>query len=169
VKRRDEIRHLLHGAEPGERPARRTGTVLSATVTSANPVVTLERARAVLLAVLTAPRGWSPDSPPGNLPRWFVEACSPDVDRSVEEAQERQRQLQQLSPEDQAQAAVDTPWSLPQWLSWFQDERYWFWWDARVAGERELVAEYVVYDWPAPTGSMIWLWRASGADDVAVF
>ena len=45
----------------------------------------------------------------------------------------------------------------------------WFWWDARVTGERELVAEYVVYDWPAPTGSMIWLWRASGAADIQVF
>ena len=84
MRRRDEIRHLLHGAEPGERPGRRAGTVLPARVMSTEPVITLERARAVLLAVLTAPQGWSPDHPPPNLPSWFVEACPPDVERSVE-------------------------------------------------------------------------------------
>jgi hypothetical protein len=168
MKRRDEIRHLLRGANPGERPGR-AGTLLPARVTSTEPRITVERARAVLLAVLTAPRGWSPDNPPANLPPWFVQACAPTVERSVQEARERQRRLQQLPPEDQARAAIDATWSLPQWLSWFTDERYWYWWDARVTGERELVAEYVVYDWPAPTGSMIWLWRASGAISVDVF
>jgi hypothetical protein len=168
VKRRDEIRHLRRGADPGERPRRYAGTVLPARVIAADPEVTLVRARSVLLALLTAPRGWSAEHAPGNLPQWFVDACAPGLDLSLEEVLERQRRLRQLSPEDQAQAAIETRWSLVQWLHWFEGERYWFWWDARVTGDRELVAEYLVYEWPAPTGSLIWLWRASGAVDVNV-
>jgi hypothetical protein len=169
VKRRDEIRHLRHGADPGERPRRHDGTVLPATVTAVDPPATLDRARSVLLAVVTAPRGWSATRPPRNLPQWFVDACALDVDLTLEELREQQRRRRRLSPEELAREAIEAPWSLAQWLDWFEGERYWFWWDARVTGDRELVAEYVVYDWPAPTGSLIWLWRASGAVDVDVF
>jgi hypothetical protein len=169
VKRRDEIRHLRQGADPGERPQRHEGTVLPATVTASDPQDTLVRARSVLLAVLTAPGGWSAKRPPRNLPQWFVDACAPDVDLTPEEVREQQRRLRHLSPEELAREAIDTPWSLADWLHWFEGERYWFWWDARITGDREIIAEYVVYEWPAPTGSLVWLWRASGAVDVDVF
>ena len=166
MRRRDELRHLRRGADPGERP-RRSGTVLPATVTATDPATTIERARAVLLAVLTAPRGWSADRPP-QLPSWFVDACACEVGADVDEIADGVARHQPRSPEE-TRAKSDVPWSLGQWLHWFEGERYWFWWDAHISGAHELVAEYVVYDWPAPTGSLIWLWRACGALDVDVF
>jgi hypothetical protein len=166
VKRSDEVRHLRQGADPGERP-RRSGTVLLAVITAADPADTIERARSVLLAVLTAPHGWSATRPPGNLPRWFVDACAPDPPDNFDDVTERLESNEQPLPPEQARAESSTAWTLTGWLDWFEDERYWFWWDARVTGERQLVTEYVVYDWPAPRGSLIWLWRASGATDVA--
>lgn len=167
MRHRDELRHLRRGAEPGERP-RRGGTVLPAVVMASDPATTIERARAVLLAVLTAPRGWSADRPP-QLPAWFVDACAPEVGDSLDEVEAALGPRQGARSAEEARADSDVPWSLGQWLHWFEGERYWFWWDARVSEEHELVAEYVVYDWPAPTGSLIWLWRACGALDVDVF
>jgi hypothetical protein len=168
VKRSDEVRHLRRGPDPGERP-RRSGTLLPAVITARGPAATIERARSVLLALLTAPHGWSTARPPGNLPGWFVDACAPDPRDRADDIDERLEIGEQpLSPE-RARAGSSAAWTLAGWLDWFEDERYWFWWDARVTAEQELVAEYVVYDWPAPLGSLIWLWRASGATDVAVF
>ena len=131
-----------------------------------------DRARSVLLAILTAPRGWSADQPP-DLPAWFVAACMPDPpSRSGDStaSADREERPPQSPPISQETSRLDsgTAWTLAGWLDWFVGERYWFWWDARVTGKTELVAEYVVYDWPAPTGSLTSLWRASGAIDVTV-
>ena len=168
MKRRDEIRHLRRGADPGERP-RRSGAVLSAAITAADPAATIERARSVLLALLTAPHSWSAGRPPGNLPAWFIDACAPDPPDSSDDVDDRLKFREQPPSPEQARAESSAAWTLTGWLDWFEGERYWFWWDARGTAEHELVAEYVVYDWPAPMGSLIWLWTASGATDVSLF
>ena len=141
--------------------------MLPAVITAADPAGTIEHARSVLLAVLTAPRGWSAKRPPGNLPAWFVDAFEPGTPPAVDDLDEGPA-VTRLPPAELARVESTRTWTLTGWLEWFEDDRYWFWWDARVSGTNELVAEYVVYDWPAPTGSLVWLWRASGATDVSV-
>jgi hypothetical protein len=55
------------------------------------------------------------------------------------------------------------------WLYWMRpDERQWFWWESRMASPDAGLVSVEVADWPAAVGSLLWLLRASGVDDLVV-
>jgi hypothetical protein len=83
------------------------------------------------------------------------------VDRLVADAGAR---------EDQIKADQEVRWTLSAWLSWLdaEEDRMWFWWDARITGERQARVIVEIPDWPPPLGALQWLLRAAGADKVLI-
>ena len=140
-----ELRRLLEGPAPGERPPAEPVTVRAACPAGVDEV--LERTRGVLRHVADPPRPW-PDTDGWRaiLPRWFTDACSDD---------------------ERVTSCVLDRWSLRAWIWWFQpDQRRWLWWDAETAGD-ELRIRLV----PTGTGSLLlgsieWLLKVAGAAEV---
>lgn len=162
----DERRHLVNGPRPGEEPGG-AGTTTVVARGGLAPGTVLDRSREVLLAVLEySERDWPTLSEWGSvLPAWFVSACAQQ--RSLQEAERWLAWWRTLSPEEQARAESEQPWSLEDWLYWlFPPERQWFWWDAVVRPEVSLQVTVEVAGWPTALGSLQWLLRAAGADQV---
>jgi hypothetical protein len=71
-----------------------------------------------------------------------------------------------------AERALETEneaWSVDNWIAWLEpEERQWFWWSADVSDPDQLVVQVEVAGWPAATGALAWLLRASGAVEVTI-
>jgi len=109
---------------------------------------------------------WPSDSHwPALLPAWFVAACAPEM--SEEESEAHTAAWLRLSDEEKIAAAADQSWSVLSWVFWLHpDERGWWWWDASISNENELVVWIDVDGWPYPWGNLTWLLQASGAQEV---
>lgn len=161
----NERRHLLEGPAPDEKPGG-LGTVRFIAWCSSDAEQVVERAKTVLKAVNKASMGeWPTDHAWRKLlPEWFVARFGPDL--SQEEAEAEAARIIKLPPADQKRAAEEG-WSLRGWIYWFQAEnRYWYWWDAKPLDDKVVVFAVEVHEWPFPSGALVWILRAAGAEDV---
>jgi hypothetical protein len=130
----------------------------------------LRRSREVLREVVAASRGseW-PSLLEWNqlLPRWFVDACGPELSR--EEAQAWMEEWRRLTPAEKAASEERERWSLPGWLHWFapgDDQRQWCWLSGKAIGRDRLEVVIEVPGYPTAYGALVWLLRAAGAERV---
>jgi hypothetical protein len=140
----EELRRLREGA-PGD-PAPGPLDSLAARCPGGGAEA-LARCREVLAAVLERSSGpWpSLEEWKGQLPAWFLERCSDDVE---------------------VRSCVLDRWSLRAWIYWFQPERRrWHWWGAEADGELLRIALLVV-ERPYLRGALDWLLRCAGAERV---
>jgi hypothetical protein len=94
------------------------------------------------------------------LPKWFVDACFPEVIR--EEAERRHR----LPMSDRERLAEQ--WSVGAWTYWFRpSERSWYWWNARVVDANHAEVQVVSESVPFAMGALKWLCKAAGARQVS--
>lgn len=116
---------------------------------------------------MSAPELERESEEPLNLPRWFINACSPEM--TPNEAERWLAWWRTLDPTAKLQAEEEKGWTLPDWLHWFTpEERQWYWWDAAVADDRSATVTVTVSSWPAPIGALRWLLQAAGATSVVV-
>jgi hypothetical protein len=165
----EEMRHLTAGPRAGEMPGGAGLVVIEAESKEGHAVEILERAREVLTAVLTHIDGPWPTIEQWKqlLPAWFVESSA--AGQSDEEVERWLERWRGLSAAERAREESLQPWTLADWLYWLEPhERQWYWWDAEIAGPDKLRVSVEVPGWPAPLGSLDWLLRASGADEVRI-
>ncbi|WP_265523612.1 hypothetical protein [Oerskovia flava] len=158
---REEMERLRAGVGVPSGPA--PGLVEELIVGADSPDVVVERARAVLAAVI---EGGEDGLSPGDsewaqrLPGWFVGACS-----APQTADERERWLARwrtLDRAGKAQAEAELGWMLEDWLAAVDSHtRPWRWW--AFDGRRVLA---LVDGWPASLEALVWLLQAAGADSV---
>jgi hypothetical protein len=101
------------------------------------------------------------------LPKWFVDACRPEL--SQKEALAWLEKWRSLSPAEQAAEEERQPWALADWLHWFarsSDERQWRWLMGDTLGQDRLQITVEVEGFPTAYGALVWLLRAAGAVEV---
>ncbi|MCG7537914.1 hypothetical protein [Pseudoalteromonas sp. OOF1S-7] len=129
----------------------------------------LDRAKEVMLTLLSCTKGkcfqyikWT-----NALPSWFVQCCGREL--SSDELEEYLSKWRLLSPEEQEKMENEQDWSLDDWLYWLEPEqRTWYWWSSNRLNDDLFELVIVVRDWPTAIGSLEWLLKASGANDVAL-
>lgn len=160
-----EDRHLLSGPEPGEQPGGEGLVELYAHATGTASDVVI-RSKQVVKVILDHGEK-SPDLEQWRrrLPGWFVAACAPEWTR--EEAERWLAWWRTLLPAERIAAEDELGWSLSNWLHWLEPEqRDWFWWQGRAVSDGTAMIEVEVTDFNAPLGSLKWLLRAAGAQQV---
>jgi hypothetical protein len=168
MNREVELRHLTE-RHLADRDADGVGLVELIVSTRRSPQHLIDRCREVLIAVVsTPPEPWpSNDQWAGLLPPWFVDGCA--AEESEEDSEQWLAWWRTLSHEDQFAASEAAQWSLADWIHWFQpDERQWYWFDGRVIDESRAAVQVELDGWPAPLGSLKWLLRVAGAQNVEV-
>lgn len=99
------------------------------------------------------------------LPNWFVQACCPEL--SAEEAQAWLERWRKRSDNKQNTLEQDEPWSVGEFVHWFQpSERQWWWWKAEVVGTEKLRIFLAVEELTPAHEALDWLLRVAGAADV---
>lgn len=161
-----EVARLTRGPDPGEEPVR--GYLISVAVRSGLAAEAIDKAKAVLRDIVELPvDAFVSGDAVAALPEWFVQACA-----AAETDEERAAWLQwwrSLDEDARARAASERPWTVDDWLHWMRpDERQWVWWESRVGASDAGLVSVEVADWPVAIGSLLWLLRASGADDLVV-
>lgn len=156
------MRRIEHGPEPGAVPVMADRVQFSGDVEAV-----VERVKSVLLAVLGRARDWPDDELwPSLLPAWFVSACAPQLsDKAAGDWLARWRRLP--APE-QARIAEQEPWSLSNWLYWFNPDeggadRGWRWWSSGSNGDGTGWLDVEIAGAPYASGVLRWLLRAAGA------
>lgn len=165
--RPEELRHVKDGPRPHEQPAG-AGTV-TVTASTSGPDGVLARCAEVMTAVLTAttPPWPSRETWAAALPPWFVRRCAPES--TPEQDADWLAWWRGLDADRRLVEARTKPWSLSDWLHRLRpDERTWYWWSSRVDGSGAARIEVQVAGWPVPLGSLEWLLKACGADDVGL-
>src|SRR5919201_632644 len=158
-----ELRHVLQGAQEEERSRSGTDRLL---FRARQPTEVLQRARAILQIVLSHQAPWPTDVQWRSLlPEWFVQSCAPE--QTAEEAQRWLDHWRSLSPDLKAQEEALGPWSLSNWLYWFDPDgmggdRGWAWWDAGVSDSSSGWVDIEVDGLPYPARTLRWLLRACG-------
>jgi hypothetical protein len=165
---RRELHRLFDGPQPDE-PPEGVGTARFSVRCTGNALQTLERAVSVLKAVNRfgdGERGWPSEAKWRDvLPAWFVSRCAPE--QSQEDADAWLTRWKKLPRDEQDRVERDKPWSLSNWIYWFEPaNREWYWWGARVVDVDTLIVAIEVDGWPFPWGSLAWLFRAAGAQEV---
>lgn len=101
------------------------------------------------------------------LPQWFVSKCAKET--SEKENEEWLDWWRTLSPEEQIKAEEELGWSLKAWIGWFEPgEREWFWWDAHIKDDTQILIELEITGWPFAVGALKWLLESSGAKNVLI-
>jgi hypothetical protein len=131
----------------------------------------IELVKEALLAVVTVRENESdwPDLAQWRriLPRWFVDACPPEMSR--EAALAWLEQWRSLSPTEQAEEEKNQQWALADWLHWFApgpDERQWRWLGGTSMDQTRIQVVVQVGGYPTAYGALTWLLRAAGALDI---
>jgi hypothetical protein len=164
----DELRRLFDGPLPGEEPGGAGLETATARCAGDAPEV-LARAREVMAAVLTNSAGTWPSELEWRelLPSWFVEACADE--ETPEQTRQRLARWEHMTLAERALETENEAWSVDNWIAWLEpEERQWFWWSADVSDPDQLVVQVEVAGWPAATGALAWLLRASGAVEVTI-
>ena len=162
-----ELHHIDNGPDPLEAPGG-IGLVTFDVDCDGNAQQVYERSREVLrIIVQQYEKPWWPPLEEWKriLPQWFVEACAPE--ESHEEAERWSKWWRNLPREEQRRVEAEQRWSVDNWIYWFEKvNRHWWWWDALVDSPDEMRVAVQVEGWPFPWGSLRWLLKASGADEV---
>ena len=99
------------------------------------------------------------------LPDVFVSSFA--TERSAKEDAEWLEHWQGLTSDEQGKEEERRQWTLSSWLYWMEPEnRFWFWWDATEYGSEEIAVAVIVNEWPFPWGSLRWMFKACGADEI---
>lgn len=162
----NELHHLLESSASDEKPGG-LGTVRFIAWCSSKAEQVIEKVKAVLMVVNNHSAGeWpSDDRWRELLPSWFVSRCAPDL--SQEQAEAEAARWRALSRDEQVRWEEEREWSLANWIYWLRPEnRYWYWWDAKPLDDKALVVVVEAHAWPFPSGALVWLLRAAGADRV---
>ena len=167
-----EIRHLKIGVHKGEELEKTPGLMVFKVESEDGSEIALGKIKEVMQIVLEqSVRNWlSDDDWLKILPTWFVSACVPE--RSIEQVEEDLVQWRSLSDEEQQRREEEESWSALEWLRWFQpsddpyDQRMWFWWDSWLQDANSFFVVVEVTDVPLPLGSLMWLFKASGAKNI---
>jgi len=163
-----ELHHIDNGPDPGEAPGG-IGLVTFDVDCLGNAEEVYERAREVLrLVVQQHQTPWWPtvDAWKQILPQWFLEECAPEDDET--NSLEWTQWWRTLPPHEQRRVEAQVRWSLPDWIHWFERKnRYWYWWDALVDSPEQMRVAVQVDGWPFPWGSLRWLLKAAGAEEVS--
>lgn len=162
----NEHRHLIEGPLPDEKPGGMR-TVRFIAWCRGNAQQVIESSKVVLMIVNENSAGEWPNDDKWRelLPSWFVARCGPEL--SQEQAEAEMARWRTLTREEQVREEESELWSLSNWIYWFKPEnRYWYWWDARPLDDKTLVVAVEAHEWPFPSGALVWLLRAAGADKV---
>lgn len=101
-----------------------------------------------------------------SLPSWFIGACEPCKGQT--EALRWLSWFNALSESKQRDVESKQKWSLPDFLYWFEPQnRHWYWWNAQLISEGFAEIGVIARSWPFPVGSLKWILRASGANDIS--
>jgi hypothetical protein len=160
----NERRHLIESPAVDEKPGG-MGTVRFIAWCSGTPGQVIEKAKAVLIAVSDNSTGEWPSTDRWRelLPSWFVARCGPEL--SQEQAEAETARWRGLSRDEQIRWEEERRWSLANWVYWFRpDNRYWYWWDAKPISDNALAVAVETHQCPFPSGALLWLLRASGAE-----
>ncbi|WP_332642330.1 hypothetical protein [Aeromicrobium sp.] len=156
----EELAHL-RGTSGGDAP----GLVETLHIDGSNAEEVLDRARGLWESVLIGfDEGLKCDDPEwsSRLPRWFVDACSPQM--SDEERERWLTHWRSLDRAGKAQAEADLGWTMVDWLAAVdRDSRAWWWW---ATNAQAATLDVLVDGWPAPLASAEWMLLASGASTV---
>lgn len=168
MNRLDELRHLEHGAHPGEMPD--GAGLVTVHLTSDRGIETVvARSKEVIACILEASDDNSLDIEllHETLPSWFVDACAPE--RTEEEQRQWLQWWRGLDSKGRAEEEYNAVWSLDNWLYWLEPaERQWFWWDAVAHDPHSARILVEVPGWPYASGALEWLLRAAGATEINI-
>jgi hypothetical protein len=124
------------------------------------PAEVLLRVREVLSAAFSLGEGRELAEWARRLPAWFVRSHQPKG--TEEEEQARIDAWRRLSPRQRAAWEAQTPWTLPEWVSWMPpSERSWRLWRLEAL-DRRILVELVAAEWPCGIGALSWVFRAAG-------
>jgi hypothetical protein len=153
-----ELRRLRSGL--GAEDGREQPFVVRFRFTAEDPARVVANARAVLTCVVERTEDWpAPGQWPEVLPAWFVRRCAPE----------------RSGPQPGPPFPVFSrgPWTLPGWLHHFDpteegtgDDRSWWWWDAGSDEPGHGWVEVATTGWPFGSGSLHWLFEASGGGEL---
>lgn len=166
----DELQRIHSGPQPQEEPGS-TGLMTIEAKTS-DPELVLERCRSALLTVAEGMKAsWPIDRWEAELPEWLTDrfvtadekdALSPEATAAFKAAKGPEARL----------AALDVlPWTIANWLYWFEaEQREWWWWDSEATAADRLTIRVVISDVVVAWDALRLLIRTAGAetvDDVA--
>ncbi|MFC9507156.1 hypothetical protein [Streptomyces sp. NPDC057002] len=171
-----ELRRLRSGPEAEDGQQRLL--LVRARFTAEDPAQVIAGARAVLTCVVERMGDWPAiERWPQLLPTWFTQRCAPDPMKPEPgepfDADAWLRKWQAMLPEQKA-AACQGPWTLSDWLYYFDpteegagDDRSWWWWHAGTDESEDGWIQVATTGWPFGSGSLSWLIEASGGTDLA--
>ena len=127
---------------------------------SGNSSEVLEKTKEVLKIVINCELSF--DDPVDDweavLPKWFVDACSPEI--SKEEAEE-------LIKTGQGFETLSNMWTVSGFIYWFRpDQRSWYWWDGVTKDLNTLKIYLLVNGFPFAWGALEFLLKAAGVNSV---
>lgn len=130
--------------------------------------------RAVLRSVVERVPDWPPfEQWPGLLPVRFVQRCAPETVLDPAFDMEAWLEKWRAMTSEQKAAADERPWTLSDWLYYFNptdegmgDDRQWWWWDAGVEEPGGGWVRVATTGWPFGSGPLTWLIEACGGTDL---
>ncbi len=154
-----ELRRVDAGPAPSEAA---DGFLVQVAVHARDPLGTLSRVREVLHVILANRDASSVDDWNALMPAWFLTASAPELTQEEADAALTRWRANPAAHQDE-------PWSLMNWVYWFEPEmRSWWWWDGRVQGPDRLAITIVVEGHPFADGALRWLLQSAGAEAVVI-
>lgn len=157
-----EFERLKHGVKPDQTPGG-MGTVRFIAKCNGDAETVLSTCKATLTAILElVGKRCSEESVwRSSLPKRFVDACPPFPSAEEMEA------YNQLPLEERVERDRTEGWPLRALMNAFLVlKRYWSWWDAVILDKNHIAVAVEVSEWPFPSESLRWIFRASGAVDL---
>ena len=152
-----ELRRIDHG--PADSESTEGAFVVHITARADDSSAVLSRVREVLRIVAAGPGLTADQDRASRMPAWFSAACAPEM--TVAQA-DGQLARWRANPADHE----EDPWTLANWLYWFEPDMRSWWWDGGVVGPDALSIEILVQGYPYANGALRWLLRAAGARDI---
>lgn len=163
----DELKRLERGGAEAAFPEGHVVVLVPVRCESGSSKVVLSRTVEVMTVVVRQLVGGNWPALDGwrrLLPSWFVEKCAEEQD--AEQAERWLAWWRSLPPAEQASAVANAPWTLANWLHWFEpgpNQRQWIWWKGEVESEDLLSVVLIAESWPIAHGAFNWIVRAAGA------
>lgn len=153
----EELKRLAFGVSENET----TGFIIEIVAgCEGNASEILQKVREVLKRVIDCelPFNASVEDWKAILPKWFVEACSPEINK---------QEAEKLLKTPQGFETLANTWTVSGFIYWFRpEERSWYWWDGIIKDHRTLIVQILVDEFPYAWGALEFLLKASGANNI---